>query len=683
MGGGKRLSFRKFAVTYALAICILLSVTSVAAPLFLSDLEGNNMNLAGFEFFELIEGPELPSVSDVVEMGSADEFSYVYDAEYGHLDLIWDHNPGTEIHSRIPYDPDMPDTMEFVYFKQTVEWEYNVMPLDVNITIDSGIIMTGDFSTNSLMFRVYVWLIDSSGDWTRIHMSNPDYYYGHIKSYVISLYGNDIWDAWGGMIEDDEGHQEDPSDDLTFAIGLAPTDYFVGYYGSTPWLTYDGSLTLTVTHFDVWVLLKETSPEERIQPLENKTWGSTDRNEMVMGIDVAPDGSIYTVGQDSPVEYPYANEEINLILVKWDSQANVTWARSAGNDSEMMVGIDVATHGNYVYTVGYEFGNTTTTLQVDTVLIKWDSDGNKILKRVYDFATVDAAFGADTGPDGSLYIVYIVQEQSSPYTMGAYLGKFDSNLEMIWNVSITDFFYISGQLVGVTNDDIVYTATSNAITKWDSDGNQIWFKNGTFTCMSVAPNGYVYAVQAPPMFGYPVEQWEPRLIVWQTNREPITNVSLAISFGDILEGEFVPGSLTTTADGNAYIWFYTPYSGGITHYLAKYDIHGNQIWNRTISDDIYPTYYGFSSGLMDCDSSGRIYIASVSNAYLYSEDYNMDIRLLIYLDPSYSGWGFFNIPLGDITSIALYGAAVIMIVFVVVDFTRRKRGSSTKEISQR
>jgi hypothetical protein len=51
----------------------------------------------------------------------------------------------------------------------------------------------------------------------------------------------------------------------------------------------------------------------------------------------------------------------------------------------------------------------------------------------------------------------------------------------------------------------------------------------------------------------------------------------------------------------------------------------------------------------------------------------MDIRLLVYLDPSYSGWGFFNIPLGDVTSIALYGAAVIMIVFVVVDFTRRRR----------
>ena len=666
------MSFRKFAVTYALAICILLSVTSVAAPLFLLNLETNNMNLAGFEFFELIEGPELPSVGDVVEMGGADEFDYTYDAEYGHLDLIWDHTPGTEIHSRSPYDSDMPDTMEFIYFKQSVDWEHNVMPLDVNITIDYSIIRTGDFSTNLLMYRVYVWLIDSSGDWTAIHTFVPFDVNGQSASLVFSLSGIDIWNAWGGMIENDAGHQEDPSDELTFAIGLAPTDNFVNYYGSTPWLTYDGSVTLTITHFDAWVLLRETLPEEMIYPLENKTWGSTDRNEMVTGIDVAPDGAIYTVGFDTPAYDPVMTAGANLLLVKWDSQANVSWARSVGNDSEMMVGIDVATYGNYVYTVGYEFGNTTSTFEVDTVLVKWDSDGNKILESTCDFGTVDAAFGADTGPDGSLYVVYIIQDLPLNI-MGAYLGKFDSNLVMIWNASLTDILYASGQSVGVTNDDHIYTSTANQITKWDSDGNRIWFKNGTFICMSVAPNGYVYAVQAPPMFGYPVEQWESRLIVWQTDREPITNVSLALSFGDMWEEDFISGALTTTADGNAYFQFYTPYNGGITHYLAKYDIYGNQIWNRTTSDDTYPTYGGFSSGFMDCDSSGRIYMASTSNTNAYSVDDNIDIRLLVYLDPSYTGLWFFNVPLGDVTSIALYGAAVIMIVFVVVDFTRRKR----------
>jgi hypothetical protein len=420
------------------------------------------------------------------------------------------------------------------------------------------------------------------------------------------------------------------------------------------------------------VLLKETLPEEMIYPLENKTWGSTDRNEMVTAIEVAPDGAIYTVGQDSPADFQPMSQESNLILVKWDSQANVTWARSAGNDSEITVGIDVATYGNYVYTVGYEFGNITSGFEVDTVLIKWDSDGNKILERIHDFGTVDAAFGADTGPDGSLYVVYIIQDLSSNI-MEAYLGKFDSNLEMIWNASLTDLFYMSGQIVGVTNEGHIYTSTANQMVKWDSDGNRVWSKNGTFICMSVAPNGYVYAVQVPSLFGYPAEQWEPRFIVWQTDREPITNISLAISFGDMWEEEFIPGALTTTADGNAYFRFYTPYDGGITHYLAKYDIHGNQIWNRTMSDDTYPTYYGFTAALMDCDSSGRIYMASTSNPYLYLEDYNMDIRLLVYLDPSYSGWGFFNIPLGDVTSIALYGAAVIMIAFVVVDFTKRRR----------
>jgi hypothetical protein len=314
------------------------------------------MSPAGYEFFELIEGPLLDSSDDVVEMGGADEFGYEYyyaGGNHGYLNLTWDHDPGTEIHTRSPLDPDMPDCMEFVYFKQTVEWNYNVVPLDVNITIDYGVIMTGDFYESEVMFRVYVWLIDSSGDWIKIHMSFPPYVNGHIGSHVISLDGFDIYDAWGGMIEDDAGHQEDPSDELIFAIGLAPPASWV-HFSDIAWLTYDGSVTLMVTHFDAWVLLKETLPEEMIHPLENKTWGSTDRTEQVTGIDVSPDGAIYTVGFDMPADDPYMgmSEETNLILVKWDSQANVSWARSVGNDSGMTLGYAVAAHDNYVYTVG-------------------------------------------------------------------------------------------------------------------------------------------------------------------------------------------------------------------------------------------------------------------------------------------------------------------------------------------
>ena len=666
--------FGKIATIYALAICVLLTVTSVAAPLFLSAPEGCNMSPAGYEFFELIEGPELSSAGDVVEMGSADEFSYMYNADYGHLNLTWDHNPGTEIHTQSPRNPDMPNCMEFVYFKQTVEWEYNIMPLDVDITVDYGIVMTGDFIVmtgdfyaSELMFRVYVWLIDSSGDWTMIHMSFPPYVNGHIGSHVISLRGFDIYDAWGGMIEDDAGHQKDPSDELIFAIGLAPTDYFVHYYVSPPWLTYDGSVTLMVTHFDALVLLGETLPEERIQPLENKTWGSTDRNEQVLGLDVTSDGAIYTVGFDMPADDPYTSEETNLLLVKWDSQANVSWAQSVDNDSEKTVSYAVAAHDNYVYTVGGSFGNTTfPTTQIDMLLIKWHSNGTKLLERRYGFADTDLAIGADTGPDGSLYVVYVVQQQSPTYIMETRLGKFDSSLDMIRSVLIPHRLNYLGGLIGVANDGHVYTATGNSITKWDSGLNRIWFKKGTFVCMSVAPNGYVYAVHAQSMTMYPpYELWEPRLVVWQTEKEPITNVSLASSYGNLWEEDIIPGALTTTADGNAYFRFYAPSSGGITHYLAKYDIYGNQIWKRTMSDNTYPTRYGFYPGLMDCDSSGGIYMASTSDA--------MDIRLLVYLDPSYSGWGFFNIPLGDVTNIALYSAAVILIVFVVVDFTRRRR----------
>ncbi|MHA2300137.1 MAG: ABC transporter permease, partial [Candidatus Thorarchaeota archaeon] len=205
--------------------------------------------------------PDLDSASigEIVVEGSSGEFSGTRNfadspGEKSNVTFEWTRVANTSIEFRSPPDTDgnLPDTLDFVYYAQTFEWEYERLPKDVNITVSYNIETTGDFSTDEYggkMFELMVWLIDSSGNWTRIFQSVPPYT-GALVNRPIDLGFLDILEGWDGMIDEGEG-QEDPTDSLTIAVGLAPTYSFTrAATGPEPWTYYNGSVTATITHLE-------------------------------------------------------------------------------------------------------------------------------------------------------------------------------------------------------------------------------------------------------------------------------------------------------------------------------------------------------------------------------------------------------------------------------------------------
>ncbi len=201
---------------------------------------------------------EMPEYS---KLGSnSDEFSIAHafseESERGHVNLTWEHSPG-EMFWRVPPDPtgNLPDAYDFIYFEQQFDWPYESMPSDVNMTLEFATALTGDFAENvegGLMFKVYMWLYDSSGDWQKVYQSYPPYSESP-QSRRIDLNYFDMAEGWRGMIEDENGNQIDPEDVLKVRVGLAPTNNFRNYQGGSPETEWEGSVTVTITRVSALV----------------------------------------------------------------------------------------------------------------------------------------------------------------------------------------------------------------------------------------------------------------------------------------------------------------------------------------------------------------------------------------------------------------------------------------------
>ncbi|MFO7835408.1 MAG: ABC transporter permease [Candidatus Thorarchaeota archaeon] len=195
-----------------------------------------------------------------VEGTNTDEFDYRHEPSSGpnqsKVELRWDHTPGSmDWPTPLPLDTkNGPACNDYVYFTQSIDWPFNKIPGGVNMTFDFAVELTGDFAEKDeggLMFKVFLYLVDSSDNWWRIYQSYPPYN-PNLQSRRVSLSYWDMLEGWGGMVEE-EGSQEDPTDELTVACVLAPTKRFLSYGGESPQDDYTGSVNLTVTRMSMYV----------------------------------------------------------------------------------------------------------------------------------------------------------------------------------------------------------------------------------------------------------------------------------------------------------------------------------------------------------------------------------------------------------------------------------------------
>jgi peptide/nickel transport system permease protein len=257
------------------------------APEFLAPAWLSVFDPTGVVTGDYLDDPYIENEPHMAVNGTSDEFSYLYqpiDANNNnsYVNLTWSHTPGTKLDD-LPRDPDqiMPDYNDYVYFDQILHWPWNNQPSDVNMSITYATELTGDFANmtlaGNLMFRVYVWFIDSSGEWTRVYESREAYYTDQLQEKRISLNYFSISDIFGGMISLNGTPQIDPSDNVTIRIGLAPRYIFESYNSGTPWQYFNGTVEVKVTE------LKMVAYGQYFGILGTTNWGADAWSQLIYG----------------------------------------------------------------------------------------------------------------------------------------------------------------------------------------------------------------------------------------------------------------------------------------------------------------------------------------------------------------------------------------------------------------
>jgi peptide/nickel transport system permease protein len=225
------------------------------APPFLAPAWMQVFDPLGVVTKERIDNQYLEAAPNVTIVGeNQDRFSSVHHpgaANASYLNMTWSHVAGQELDFYETLDSTThPDCMDFIYMSDTFKWEFQSMPSDVNMTLDYGVTMTGDFKSQTyggLMFKIYIYLIDSSGNWWKVYESFPPYSTS-IQNRRIDLSFFDIVEGWQGMVSH-LNQTEDPTNELTVAVALAPTDNFRQRRSPAnpilqPYLNYTGSVTV-------------------------------------------------------------------------------------------------------------------------------------------------------------------------------------------------------------------------------------------------------------------------------------------------------------------------------------------------------------------------------------------------------------------------------------------------------
>lgn len=289
----------------------------------------------------------------------------------------------------------------------------------------------------------------------------------------------------------------------------------------------------------------------------------------------------------------------DAFVAKYDANGNVLWATSiGGNDADLGYGVTEDANGN-VFVAGsfrsptMTVGSTTFTNSgfADIFIVKYDSNGNVVWAKSAGGTSIDEASSVSVDPTGNIFITGIFESPSILFgatsltnagMLNVFVAKYDTNGNVLWakSASGTGLFIAHSLSADVAGNVFVAGSFSNApitfgtttlnnagasdvfVAKYDANGNVLWAKGAGGSAID---NGFCVSADAGTNF-YLTGQFESGAITFGsstlTRPQGATDPMFVVRFdtdGNAICAEALSSGgddqngVCTDAFGNAYV----------------------------------------------------------------------------------------------------------------------------------
>ena len=316
----------------------------------------------------------------------------------------------------------------------------------------------------------------------------------------------------------------------------------------------------------------------------SKTYGGTNNDYGYSAVQTS-DGGYAIVG----FTFSFGAGYRDALLVKTDSNGNKLWQKTYGGAGDDYGFSMVQTSdGGYAiagYTTSFGHGNS------DVYLVKTDSNGNIQWSNTYGGTVEDYGNYLIQTSDGGYAIVGYTGSYGTSGSYDGYFVKTDANGNMQWNKTFGGSDHDYGySVIQTSNGGYVITGRTGSyggsygyalLVKTDANGNQLWQKT-----YGGAGNDYGYSVVQTSDGGYAMAGFTTTfgvggLDVYLVKTDANGNQLWQKTYGGA--GNDYGYFLVQTSDGGYAIAGYTNSfgAGGYDAYLVKTNSLGNQLWSRT------------------------------------------------------------------------------------------------------
>jgi len=608
-----------------------------------------NFRPSELQFDQIIEDPSLDSEPATIINGSSGEFSGAYHTssapgDYNYLNLTFDHIANTSLEFRPTVDDDYPDSYDFIYCYQDIEWDAEEYPVGVRVSFEVRAFFTGDFNSSfgDDMVVLYAWLISPTGNWYRL-MRSPFHY---IYAGGDFTERKDIVDYISILNAFPE--PEDVNKILKIAVGWSPVLNFYGTGEGGPWSYFNGSATLQIRSMRVDTVSGDYEQPDETYPYVGLGYWGGEFDPWFPDMTLGLDDSVYTIGHFSD----YTTHTVRHNLAKHDALGNVQWVVSL----DSVRGDSVTVSGDYVYTAGRNFQ------EHNIALMKWTSGGVLVWNKTIDAGGDDSCSRIASCSDGSLILVgdSLYGNETIGFTSDSFMMKTNAEGEKIWLNAFENAGLQYYELY-IDDDDRIFTLNVNqtGIAEWNTDGDRVSLVYTDYSHRFTISGDYIYSLFGVAQDGYfnITKMTKTGDIIWVN--------SVNGRYNDLWTEYITADSLAVNKEGEVYI-LAKHHRFQYRWVLYKFDTDGFTAWNQTVLEinwlNLYNGMYGDTQSAFG--KNGLLYIGGV---YAPTEDAPFKMAVAVF-NPDDAPLPFIFHPL----LLPLAGGISIIVIGVILYRVKKK-----------